>query len=128
MTVNGLAYAVRPQKGYRGDPNQTGNTGTFLTFIENNILVAGAGNDAVICPGCSLANNIVSRQQTSLPASNLITDPKLVAPATQDFHLQAGSPAIDAAMPSIGITTDHDHEGNKRPQGARPDIGAFERL
>ncbi len=108
--------------------SEPGNTGTFLTFIENNIFVVGTGTDAIICAGCSLANNVINRQMTALPASNLIVDPKLVDTVGRDFHLQAGSPAIDAAMPSLGITTDHDFEGNKRPQGPRMDIGAFERL
>lgn len=106
----------------------SGNTGTFLTFIENNIFMAGAGTDAINCPGCSLANNIISRQMSALPASNLIVDPKLVDTIGRDFHLRAGSPAVDAAAPSVGITTDHDFDGNKRPQGPRLDIGAFERL
>lgn len=111
----------------REDPSFSGNTGTFTTVIENNIFVVGTGNDAVICPGCTLANNIINRQQTALPGSNLIVDPKLADPANHDFHLQSGSPAIDAATPTVGSTADHDYEGSRRPQGPRPDIGAFER-
>ncbi len=51
-------------------------------------------------------------------------DPRFVAPAwgeEGDYHLQAGSPAIDAGF-SIGVTTDL--EG--RPRDAHPDLGAYE--
>jgi hypothetical protein len=51
-------------------------------------------------------------------------DPKLVDPAHGDYHLMPGSPAIDAA--DTTIPDDHDFDGTARPQGAGPDIGAFE--
>jgi hypothetical protein len=52
-------------------------------------------------------------------------DPKLVAPATGDYHLKADSPAIDAADPSA--TDAFDYEGTARPIGPHLDLGAFER-
>ncbi len=41
-----------------------------------------------------------------------------------DFHLMAGSPAIDAADPAATLMLDYD--GVLRPQGAGRDMGAFE--
>jgi hypothetical protein len=41
-----------------------------------------------------------------------------------DYHLAAGSPAIDAGSAIYTVSTDLD--GVSRPQGARPDIGAYE--
>lgn len=46
------------------------------------------------------------------PATNLTVDPKFVS--TTDYHLQAGSPAINAGDPSI-----------LDPDGSRSDIGAY---
>jgi hypothetical protein len=44
--------------------------------------------------------------------------------APRDFRLQSGSPAIDAGriLPLVGT----DFAGRPRPQGARPDLGAYE--
>lgn len=56
---------------------------------------------------------------------NINADPKFVDPAGGDYHLQLGSPALDAADPTA--TNDHDLDGNPRPQNGRADIGAFER-
>lgn len=55
---------------------------------------------------------------------NLNADPLFVNVPQGDFHLQAGSPAKDAADPTASLTTDID--GDPRPQGGRPDMGADE--
>jgi hypothetical protein len=52
------------------------------------------------------------------------TDPLLVNPAIPDFHLQAGSPAVNAGTTVSTVTDDMD--GNSRPQGGAYDIGAYE--
>src|SRR5262249_51911397 len=57
-------------------------------------------------------------------SQNLTTNPSFVNAAAGDFHLQAGSPAIDAGMTVSEVTTDRDKM--PRPQGARFDIGAYE--
>lgn len=51
-------------------------------------------------------------------------DPQFVDPANDDYHLQPGSPAIDAGTALSQVTDDFD--GNSRPQGAGFDIGAYE--
>ena len=62
---------------------------------------------------------------------NINADPRFVLPisyaaaptTTGDYHLQAGSPAIDHGT-NAGVITDLD--GRKRPLGAGYDMGAYE--
>ena len=56
----------------------------------------------------------------SVPLANLF-----VNPAGADYHLVAGSPAVDAGQTLPDVTVDI--EGNPRPAGAASDIGAYER-
>jgi len=51
-------------------------------------------------------------------------DPLFVNAAGNDFHLTAGSPAIDRGEARPDVAADHD--GVARPQGAGWDIGAYE--
>ncbi len=56
-------------------------------------------------------------------ARSIGEDPLLVGPSDADFHLKSISPCIDSGM-DMGLTEDFD--GNPIPQGAAPDIGAYE--
>ncbi len=61
----------------------------------------------------------------SLGEGNFCGDPRFVRPAwgeTGDYHLQAGSPAIDAGSTEAAPPVDLEN----RPRDARPDIGAYE--
>ena len=51
-------------------------------------------------------------------------DPKLANAGAYDFHLLAGSPAIDMGMAHPDVTHDFDHRA--RPVGAGHDAGAYE--
>jgi MYXO-CTERM domain-containing protein len=101
-------------------------------FIRNNIIVSNGGADIQVDHATSVTveNNILSKAVsngigTGLAASgNTVTDPLFVNAAANDYHLQAGSPAIDKAAGTDVPTTDFD--GNVRPVGAAADIGAFE--
>ncbi len=50
-------------------------------------------------------------------------DPNFVAPDLYDYHIKAGSAAIDRGV-DAGVDTDVDHQA--RPQGTAPDLGADE--
>jgi hypothetical protein len=94
--------------------------------FENNVFFSTGGSDVVYPRRCVFRNNIMFPQATVI-ANNTFVDPQLVDPASGDYRLKATSPAINAAIPSSGLGTDHDFDGVMRPQGAAPDIGAFER-
>jgi len=55
---------------------------------------------------------------------SLNANPQIVSTSTPDFHLQSGSPLVDAGVTVSGLTWDHD--GLARPQGSAFDIGAYE--
>ena len=55
--------------------------------------------------------------------NSVIGDPLFVNETTKDFHLQSGSPCIEAGT-LVGI--DFDFDGLEIPQGTAPCIGAFE--
>lgn len=62
-------------------------------------------------------------------ANRIATDADFVKPAGDnsqvDVHLRPGSPAINAGVAGLGVATDMD--GDRRPAGKAPDIGADER-
>ena len=60
---------------------------------------------------------------SSQDAHSVNADPLFTNPATSDFTLQALSPCINAGV-DVGLT--RDYEGTLVPQGAAPDMGAYE--
>jgi hypothetical protein len=90
-------------------------------------------NDSVVV----FQNNLIVRNATTMsavlisatfPGSIIATDIapiKFKSPDVQpyDYHLTAGSSAIDQAVSS---TIDHDVDGEPRPKGAASDVGADE--
>jgi hypothetical protein len=79
--------------------------------VRNNITTAATIADLMLS-GMTSGNNWTS------------TDPMLTSAERGDFHVQAGSPAIDMGLPMPEVINDFD--GRKRPQGAGYDIGAYE--
>lgn len=134
--------------------NNTFHTGAFKAYIsdsgtstfQNNLIadysIAFENNNGGSSPAGRLEGNWLYQCTTvtqgagfaaPLPASNTVgVDPALVNPAGGDFHLQASSPLIDAAVP-ISATLVADNEGNGRlvdgnNDGAlQADIGCYER-
>jgi hypothetical protein len=94
-----------------------------ITF-ENNIITT-TGTIPIDCnTGCmvQMTNNVIFPASVSF-SNNIYADPRFVN-AASDFHLQATSPAVDAADASPAPALDLD--GEPRPVGPRADLGAYE--
>ena len=98
-------------------------------FVWNNIFY-NAGSNYWASDGGAVegGHNILFSTEGNIdpgdfPSDLVNIDPLLVDPDGDDYHILAGSPAIDAGL-DVGITTDLD--GNLAPQGNAPDIGAYE--
>lgn len=84
------------------------------TLIDHNIVYGspkGVIDTSVIAGSLRITSNRIN------------TDPKFVNLATNDYRLQAGSPAIDTGVPVMVMD---DFDGNPLPQGAGFDMGAYE--
>ncbi|NIQ40034.1 MAG: hypothetical protein GTN81_15845, partial [Proteobacteria bacterium] len=57
---------------------------------------------------------------------NIDQDPSFVDPDNGDFHLQPGSPCIDAGTDNVQDLPLEDFEGDPRIAGSGPDMGVDE--
>ena len=90
--------------------------GTYITgtrtILKNNIFFQNSGG------------NILNDGVGTIQSNNLTSNPLFVDASSGDFHIQSGSPAIDAGITLTEVSTGID--GTPRPQGAAYDIGAYE--
>lgn len=118
------------------------------TLLVDNIIVGQAGQNAVFCgnsndtnPPAFHFNDVFSTgvaayggicTDQSGQNGNISADPQFVNPASSDYHLSAGSPAIDAGTNSEPNLPPKDLGGNDRILDgngdciATVDMGAFE--
>lgn len=103
------------------------SSGTMGILCSNSLSISSSivwtpnstGRPAIAGP-CTVTSSIVG--PSGFPGG-MNVDPLFANPATFDFHLAMGSPAIDA----IDHGPPTDFEGQARPQGVRFDLGADER-
>ena len=106
--------------------------GLNITFKNNMILEQTRKTLSIIGEGISVSHNLASNSNGSMPpAPNTPSpdslwgvNPLFASPGSGDFHLLAGSPAIDSGT-SLQYVED-DFDGTARPQGTNFDIGPFE--
>lgn len=99
---------------------------SYVARYENTILEPLGAFGAVQGTNCTFSNTLLSVQATPLPGT-FVADPQFVDVATRNFHVKASSPAVDMAVPSIfGLASPPDLDGTPRPQGPKPDLGAYE--
>jgi len=115
VTVRNTVFSGRgPECSISVHGNSTLVADHNLFYLPQNETVLTQGEMAYTC--ASIA---------SLGAGNLCGDPRFVRPAwgnEGDYHLQAGSPAVDAGTADGAPAVDLEN----RPRDARPDIGAYE--
>jgi hypothetical protein len=151
-TNNDFAYNISTDSGFTNHATSIG------TRLFNNVFYVPGGGIVSCFPcqegGLALVNNIIfadialytdgpivehnnvywrpgvgspSMTITRDPSSK-VADPMFVDPATGDFHLRAGSPAINAgSAESIDAGFSQDMDGTSVPIGPAVDIGNFER-
>lgn len=131
----------RPDLVYNNTIYGNGGTGLELyrTTVARNNIVWGNGKRIPAYQIRTIANHTGSIEYNLVGGGNLLidnrgsgtesnnirnADPMFVNPGAGDFHLQAGSAAIDKGTTLAQVPNDFD--AGKRPFGAAYDIGAFE--
>jgi len=126
-TVGG--NTVRDNIFYNENPNHGGIDFTNATDIANTDSdhnIFGGGNVAITPDDGSTFYTLAQWQAQGHEAHSFVATlaSLFVNPSSGNYHLLAGSPAIDHGQTLAAVTTDLDR--NKRPQGTASDIGCYE--
>jgi hypothetical protein len=102
-----------------------GNTNVRL---DHNLWFSDAGAASMVftLEGRTFVGFDVYRIRSHQDGHSLFGDPLFVNPAALDFHLHPGSSAVDTGSLAPRDFAPVDFDGQPRPQGPAPDIGAFE--
>ena len=124
--------------------NTSGDTGSVSTLIANTFAnsqvrfeTAVSGNHLVIDSNIlynttNSTTNTTFQHNLSMPdlalgGDNISGDPMFVDPSTNDFHLKLGSPAINAADPTVAVDDEVDAARRRVSAGHVVDFGVVDR-
>jgi hypothetical protein len=111
----------RPLGGRAGIFVANPDEDNFVRRIYHNTIATPSNAIDVLAGETDIRNNIGPTSAGNLAFTSAL----FVDAAEGDYHLVAGSPAIDAGL-NIGATVPVDRDGNPRPVGTLPDAGAYE--
>lgn len=135
VIANNLAFSCGAGGVIVGDGDSPGGVSANNFVVSNNIILDspvgiiesgtfGTNNKYLnnLIHGCATPLSLTNAAQGTLSASPMLVDYK--ADATGDYHLQQGSPCLNAGVPTGAPPVDMD--GVARPQGSGFDIGPYE--
>jgi len=97
--------------------------------MSNNIVVSTVDDDAAVSGSCAWTYSNIQREAGTVEegAGNMNV-PALFVDPNEDFHLRTGSPCVDGGDPAalLEAPLPVDFDGDPRPAGGAPDIGADE--
>jgi hypothetical protein len=97
---------------------------TLGSRVGRSFLAAGASPNALDVKNLLLLGTTLP-PEAAHPSNLIVPATSFVDAANQNYQLASGSAAIDAGVTIAEVSLDR--QGTSRPQGARYDIGAFER-
>jgi parallel beta-helix repeat protein len=116
---NNVVYNT--QSGFAGIVVDNLNGDGYTRYVYHNT-VHMSSNAVVLNGGTATVRNNIGPSTTGNLA---FSSGYFVNAGTHDYHLVAGSPAIDAGA-NLGSVVAVDLEGSTRPAGGAPDLGAYE--
>jgi len=104
--------------------NLDGGSGNVVTGVTalNSIMADNGGTDFDGIGPSQVSFSLTNQSGYAGANGNIGGDPEFIDPANGDFHLQAGSPAVDAGTSDGASSTDLECRGRV----GLPDMGAFE--
>jgi hypothetical protein len=127
---NNTLYDCGPRGGSASGAIAVDSGGPVGVQMDDNLIESLSGEsyvsaDSGSAPAITGANNLLdgAGAAPSYLNGSVSGAPLFAGAAAGDFHLTAGSPAVDHGKATAAAT---DADGNPRPQGAAFDIGAYE--
>jgi hypothetical protein len=93
--------------------------GQSTVTVANSIFWNNGGDDFAVDATSTLTVTYTDSQESFAGTGNLSSDPRFVDAAARDYHLAAGSPAIDAADSAAPFASE------PAPNGGRADMGRY---